>query len=416
MVKITIKKPMDSNSVWSTEFKVTKTENGNTIPLIHMDKHIIHLTGAKDPVHQAIKNHFLASLSGKTRINKKHYDLMWHRQYNDSWTITVDIKGALFLISKNKRYSINGTVLKRDEIANVLARVLFKSCFTDDIEAIYKHYFSIMETPDIVRYVVENRVPYYFYDDFVRHDVRLNVARTGDREFAIEIGDGFWGDISVKNLESFAEFYVNGRKNKWAYTSPYRLYEELVGSTPKSSDLKVMIAFLKQNRKQDIVERRAEKLVDELLEQFPDRLKIMRGNDGKVSEMLVVGKGYDWKLTSSGSASRTQAVSTYVWQPTHRPIRNDDGNYVLDDDGDNIMEWVDYGWKGSICIDNINENTPIGDQFASRALALLNDTFTIKMISTIKSYLTCEPNEVRIINENKKVNNNEMSGVSESKE
>ena len=80
------------------------------------------------------------------------------------------------------------------------------------------------------------------------------------------------------------------------------------------------------------------------------------------------------------------------------------------------MEWVDYGWKGSICIDNINENTPIGDQFASRALALLNDTFTIKMISTIKSYLTCEPNEVRIINENKKVNDNEMSGVSESKE
>ena len=67
------------------------------------------------------------------------------------------------------------------------------------------------------------------------------------------------GDISVKNLESFAEFYVNGRKNKWAYTSPYGLYEKLVGSTPKPSDLKVMIAFLKQNRKKDIVERREQK-------------------------------------------------------------------------------------------------------------------------------------------------------------
>ena len=49
-----------------------------------------------------------------------------------------------------------------------------------------------METPEIVRYVVENRVPYYFYDDFTRHDVRLNVVRTGDKDFAIEIGDGFW--------------------------------------------------------------------------------------------------------------------------------------------------------------------------------------------------------------------------------
>ena len=407
---------MDSNNLWSTELKVTSTQHGETIHLVTNDKHIIHDTGAKDPVHQAIKNHFLVSLSSKNRIKKKFYESLWHNRFNDKWTITVDIKGALFLISKDKRYSINGSVLKRDEIANVLARVLFKSCFTDDIEAIYKHYFSIMETPEIVRYVVENRVPYYFYDDFTRHDVRLNVVRTGDKDFAIEIGDGFWGDISVKNLESFAEFYVNGRKNKWAYTSPYGLYEKLVGSTPKPSDLKVMIAFLKQNRKKDIVERRAEKLVDELLEQFPDRLKVIRGSDGKVSEMQVVGKGYDWRLTTSGSNSRTQAVSTYVWQPTSRPITDDDGEYILDDDGDYITEWADYGWKGSICIDNINENTPVGDQFASRALALLNDTFTIKMVSTIKNYLACEPNEVRIINENKKVNKNEVSGVSESKE
>ena len=62
---------MDSNSVWSTELKVTSTQYGEPIQLVTNDKHIIHDTGAKDPVHQAIKNHFLVSLSSKNRIKKE---------------------------------------------------------------------------------------------------------------------------------------------------------------------------------------------------------------------------------------------------------------------------------------------------------------------------------------------------------
>ena len=417
MVKITIKQPMDTSNTWETELEVTSTRDGVTKKHLTRDKYIAFRSGDKDPVHNAIKNTFLASLQQKGRIKRVNYDWFWYNSAS-KWTMTVNIKGALFLITKDKRYSINGVTLKMEELANVLARVLFKSCFTDDVESIYKHYFSIMETPDIVRYVVENRVPYYFYDDFTRHDVRLNVTRIGDSEFAIEIGDGFWGNISVRNLESFANFYVNGKKNKWAYISPYNLYEKLLGKSPKSSDLKVMVAFLKQNRKQDIVERRANKLVEELMEQFPDRLKIKKDDYGKVTEMLVVGKGYDWKLCSkSGSNSRTQAVSTYVWQPKKTYIKDEDGMNIVDENNNPTYEWTDYGWKGSICIDNINENTPIGDQFASRALALINDTFTIRMVSTIKSYLSCEPNEVRIINENKKkVNKNDLSGMQKQKQ
>ncbi len=407
---ISIRKPMDSSAPWRTSLVVTTTVNGKTSELQNRTTSIGLDTGSKDPVHTAIKKHFIASLKQSHRqwrrnSRRKMWEPLWRTPTSsDKWSISVNIKGAIFLISKDKRYSLNGTTLKLEEIANVLSRILFKSCFTDDVEAIYKHYFSISETPDIVKYVVENRVPYYFYDDYTRHDVRLNVVRTGDSEFAIEIGDGFWGNISTKNLESFAEFYVNNRKTKWAYTSPHKMYSTLVGKEPKTSELKVMVAFLKQNRKQDIVAKRAEKLVEDLVEQFPNRLKISRNKNNQVTEMLVVGKGYDWKLTTSGGNSRTQAVSTYVWQPRKTPVLDDEGNSLKTEDGNKLYKHVEYGWKGSICIDNINENTPVGDQFASRALALINDEFTIKMVSTISSYLHTGADEVRIINENKEMN------------
>jgi len=44
----------------------------------------------------------------------------------------------------------------------------------------------------------------------------------------------------------------------------------------------------------------------------------------------------------------------------------------------------------------MSEGAPLGDQFAGRALALLNDSFTIKIVNTIKSYLTAEENEYRV--------------------
>ena len=69
-------------------------------------------------------------------------------------------------------------------------------------------------------------------------------------------------------------------------------------------------------------------------------------------------------------------VSTFVWQPTQ-------------------TESKIGSWKGPICIDNMASNSPIGDQFAARALALLNDSFTIKIVNTIRSYLSAEKNEYR---------------------
>ena len=53
-------------------------------------------------------------------------------------------------------------------------------------------------------------------------------------------------------------------------------------------------------------------------------------------------------------------------------------------------------WRGPICIDNMARGSSVGDQFVARALALLNDTVTVKIVNTIGRYLTADENKFRI--------------------
>ena len=150
-----------------------------------------------------------------------------------------------------------------------------------------------------------------------------------------------------------------------------------MGKNPSESELKVMVAFLQQNRTRDLVEARALELVADMVIQHKGRL-VAEYSGKQLVTLYVAGKDYDWKLTNNKFKSDIQMVSTYVWQPIH-------GN-----------EESRCDWKGPICIDNMAGNSPIGDQFAARALALLNDSFTITIVNTISSYLVAEPNENRV--------------------
>ena len=162
---------------------------------------------------------------------------------------------------------------------------------------------------------------------------------------------------------------------------------------PSESELKVMIAFLKQNRMSDIVEDRALQLVSEMLESNKGRLAAHYNDDNELEFMLIRGKDYDWKLTNNKFKSGIQMVSTYIWQPTVEAKE-----VGQDKDGNKIYEkyYSAPKWRGPICIDNMSDGSPLGDQFATRALALLNDSMTIKIVNTIKSYITTEPNEYRV--------------------
>ena len=278
-------------------------------------------------------------------------------------------------------------------MSDVLARVLYRSCFTDDIPSLNKVLWKFLQIPENVAYALENRVPYFFYENYEKHDVRLNVQRIDHATVAIEISDGIWGEMSFKELDKYCNFYVHSQKRgTWPFTSPKNLFTKLLKREPSKAELNLMIAFLQQNRKQDIVEKKAYELITEMVEQRPDRLFPVWVAD-KLVYLFVRGNYYDWKLECRNyKATGTQDVSTYVYQPHTR------------------KDGAEIDWKGPICIDNANSDSSIGDQFAARAMALLNDNMTIKIVSTINSYITGEPN-INRIDENeemRRVRNNEQ--------
>jgi hypothetical protein len=144
-----------------------------------------------------------------------------------------------------------------------------------------------------------------------------------------------------------------------------------------------MAAFLKQNRMGDIVEKRAMQLVDDMLEQHQEKLIPFFDTNGVLRDLVVKGKQHDWRLTYRGSGDyrRTtgrQNVSTYILQEVTR-------------DDELVKEW-----KGPICIDNMAGGSPLGDQYAARALALMNDTHTMKIVSTIRSYIVNDNKDIRV--------------------
>ena len=101
-------------------------------------------------------------------------------------------------------------------------------------------------------------------------------------------------------------------------------------------------------------------------------------------------------------------VSTYVWQPKYGTEAYSKVLKEWKETCDEIEELGEEGnmimpskppntciWRGPICIDNMSEGSSLGDQFAARAFALLNDTMTIKMVNTIKRYLIAPENTNR---------------------
>ena len=377
---IKIKKPHDGNDYWETSMRFADAKNywdDNSVVTIRP-------MGGKDPVHGAIYNHFLHSFSGKHFSQTKLFNTLPRNN------VTLMIGDTPIHIRKAGRYYLNGKLMTVKEMSHALARVLFKSCFEKDPVKLLPYLYATLELPEEIRYVIENRLPYWFYDDFQKHQVRLNVMQISKNECAIEIGDGLWGNITVKELQNFCKWYIDGNKrSKWKYTSPKELYSALLGKEPLSSDVKVLVAFLKQNRKKDIVERRANELVKEMLEEYPDRL-MAKYTEGVLTELFVRGKVHDWRLSYNGGSSANQAVKTYVWQPTRYDVTDEDGNPT------GAFKFENPNWKGSICIDNLGASTPIGDQFASRALSLLNDSHTMKIVNTIKTYIVDSENEYRI--------------------
>tara|TARA_R110001583_G_scaffold117510_1_gene268639 strand:+ start:3260 stop:4525 length:1266 start_codon:yes stop_codon:yes gene_type:complete len=303
-----------------------------------------------------------------------------------SHSIYIGMRGYVILFNKVKtRYYINGICGNKSVLLAALARTIFKSCFSDDPSELDKFLVKHIQLPENVSYALENRAPYYFYlknedgNYNKRIECRLKVNLIGDNKVALEVSDGRWGELTIKQMNTYMNTYLKRKKQgNWSNLSPSELWERTLGEKPTESEEQLMVAFLNQNRTSKVVRERARDLMIHIAVQYSDRVAINWGSPDKLLDqsenptiMYIRGKVADWKLTDRGLKSQGQQnVSTYVWVPSSEGGQGSKGK-----------------WAGPICVDNLDNKSPTGDQFVTRAMGLLNDGMLIGRVSTIGGYL-----------------------------
>ena len=364
-VKLIIPTPDDSNTFNEIEYGIATdslfsiSTSGHTTT-VNFDR------SKSDPLLGGLAHYF-----GEYFFNRKNANFRsrYSRKVKSiADGVYLNLYGCPILITHTSRVAINGVKHSVSNAISILSRLFIKAIREKDGAKLMMYLAYLNDMPENVSYALENRAPYNFWNDYQKHEVRLNVELIGDNEVGIEVSDGVWGTMTIKELDSFCNAHRNGsNRSKWAYMSPRQLYTQTVGKEPLDSEIKVMKSFLLQNRTSEMVENRARELVHSMVEKYPYRIGIEEDENGFVTTMFVRGKLYDWKLQAKRtSASTTQDVSTYVYST------NVDGEPT---------------YRGPICIDNLGSNSSIGDQYVARALALLNDNIVVEMVSTIKSYL-----------------------------
>jgi hypothetical protein len=339
---------------------------------------------AKDPIHSSLTRWWRSALSTRRGRGTTHAPNL---AFSNGVPFLLYIGELPIAITKTgSRYQLNGKTESANTIANALARVTVTAMRENSPTKLMSALMKVLSLSEDVKYVLENRVPFHYFIDFYKVEVRLKVQQISEKECAIEISDGVWAAIKNTELNSFCTFFLHGKKSgKFKYMGIKRLYTYLMGKEPTDSQLELMRQFLRQNRQQDIVEDRAIQLLHEMVTQQPERLELTM--DGKQPKTLLIkGNGYDWKLSNTEFKSDIQMVSTYVLQP----------NLETNEEGvPKAYEDCQWEWKGPICIDNMSRGSSLGDQFATRALALINDTHTIEIVNTIKRYLIAPANTNR---------------------
>ena len=363
MVELKIMRPDDSGEYYTTE--VHGRLNSYSFNTVHPNS----FRREHEPTIAAIKNWVVTALG----LSRRGIGNM-----NTYLTIGHVDNGLKVLINKiGTRYHLMGEMAAKDTIITAVARTIYKSCFTKDNKELYSYMLYHLRLPANVSYALENRAPYHWYKKGKKIEVRFNVQMIGPDLCAMEISDGIWGEINVKQMNIYMNYYWNGKvKGSWKLLSPKKLWTKLMKKEPTEGQLKMMLAFLEQNRTDDIVQSRALELVQSLEKQYPDRLAVKwSSNKKKILAMAIRGQLADWIITDNEFKSDIQAVSTFIYK---------------NDAGGSEKKFLDGYVAGPICIDNMTKNSSIGDQFAARALSLLNDKITVSIVNTISRYLDAE--------------------------
>ena len=184
------------------------------------------------------------------------------------------------------------------------------------------------------------------------------------------------------------------------------MYYTLTDKVLAKSQVKLVHAFLEQNRRSTLVEKRSMQLIEDLEKRFTGRIKNITyrtlqnkhswEEEGEIWDehpaMIIKGKQLDWMVYSrkhTAHRNGTQDVSTYMIVSKDNYALNEETGYY-----ESICSSLtpqsptkdDVYFFGPICIDQSNTDVSLGDQYAARALALLNDVSSMNMVSTLSNY------------------------------
>lgn len=291
---------------------------------------------------------------------------------------------------------LNGQTMTRTIAARHLAALCFQTKESSTREEVRDKFFKITSIPPDVNYAIINRAPYSFYSNGKYIKCRLNVEQISSKEIALEISEGVWGTLTIKQFLGYLSHYLHGtNRGSWAFTSPERLYERVMGKEGRESDIKVMESFLIQNRTRNLVNQRAEVLLKETLEKHGEKIKhySLKKHTATTNILFVQGIENDWVIrwTSSNSDRegrqlvRTEYIETGLIElPTGFLSKNK--SYGIPDSAERD-DW--YG----VCVDNLQTNSPQVDQAISRVLVCLNDKSAKQMVSTMRGI---DPAKLRI--------------------
>ena len=292
------------------------------------------------------------------------------------WEMTfryTDGDATISLARKASGFYIDGVKMVKEDVVSALAKIILRAVYVRSEEVLMDYVEKVTTIPYNVLYALENRTPYHYYDYGERKEVKIDTKLISNTEVALQISDGIWAAMSVIELNRFISYYRHGKKRakKWVQISPRNLWKTLLDESPTSSQEKMMLAWLSQNRTEKIVEQRAEKLLIDLDNEYP-QITFMHWPNEQTNALHIRGKVCDWIVSANRGMKRGhQDVSTYrVGKST--------------DDG---VSFQGHALSHSICIDNLHNNSTANDQLAARAMVLLNDKAAKKMIYTLSGLL-----------------------------
>lgn len=271
---------------------------------------------------------------------------------------------------------MNGVKKNQVDVAMALSKIIGFGAINRCADAMDNYIDRNVTYSSNILYSLENRTPYWLFEDGRKVEVKINTSLIGRDEVAFEISENIWGSLSLDDANTFIDCYRNKakRSKKWADISPSNLWFNMFGTHATDSQEQLMKAWLMQNRTDWIVEERAFKLLKEMDEKdqytLVDTRKFTRHADGGLKldglstqhnfAMHVRGELGDWLVYPNNRTTGSQRCSVVFLKK---------------------MNSVD----GPFCIDDVNGKNVMGDQIATRATLVFNDKVGTKIVRTLQS-------------------------------